>query len=188
MTKQRRGLWLFICSLMPGAGEMCMGFRKQGLSLMGLFWGLIGLAVILRIDAILFVLPIVWCYSFFNVHNLKSLSPEEFYSIEDDYVLHLNRLSADKGSFVKKYRTVIAVALIIIGVSMLGRTLVNALYGVLPTILRHMIYDFMDMLPQLALSVGIVALGIHMILGKKKELDREDTVKRLEEEEQHENA
>ena len=30
MQKQKRGFWLFIFSLIPGAGEMYMGFKKTG--------------------------------------------------------------------------------------------------------------------------------------------------------------
>ena len=46
MQKQKRGFWLFIFSLIPGAGEMYMGFKKQGISIMLLFWGSIALASI----------------------------------------------------------------------------------------------------------------------------------------------
>ena len=35
MTRKKNGFWTFVCSLVPGAGEMYMGFFKQGLSLMG---------------------------------------------------------------------------------------------------------------------------------------------------------
>mgnify|MGYP000143409302 FL=1 len=38
MQKQKRGFLLFISSLIPGAGEMYMGFFKQGISIMTLFW------------------------------------------------------------------------------------------------------------------------------------------------------
>lgn len=38
MPKQKRGFLLFICSLIPGAGEMYLGFFKQGISIMTLFW------------------------------------------------------------------------------------------------------------------------------------------------------
>ena len=33
MTKQKKGFLLFVASLIPGAGELYMGFRKMGLSL-----------------------------------------------------------------------------------------------------------------------------------------------------------
>ena len=31
MKKQKHGFWVFIFSLIPGAGEMYMGFKKQGI-------------------------------------------------------------------------------------------------------------------------------------------------------------
>ena len=46
MTKQKKGLLLFLCSLVPGAGEMYMGFFKQGISIMLIFWGTFGLATL----------------------------------------------------------------------------------------------------------------------------------------------
>ena len=85
MQKQKRGFWLFIFSLIPGAGEMYMGFKKQGISIMFLFWGVFAIGACTGMDWLVFLIPIIWFYSFFNVHNLKSLSEEEFYSIEDSY-------------------------------------------------------------------------------------------------------
>ena len=41
MTRKRRGFWLFIFSLVPGAGEMFLGFFKQGISVMTVFFALI---------------------------------------------------------------------------------------------------------------------------------------------------
>lgn len=66
-----------------------MGFMKQGVSIMGLFFATIAVAATLNIGPLTIVLPIIWCYSFFNVHNMYSLSDEEFYALEDDYIFHL---------------------------------------------------------------------------------------------------
>ena len=44
MQKQKKGFLLFISSLIPGAGEMYMGFFKQGISIMTLFWAIIAIA------------------------------------------------------------------------------------------------------------------------------------------------
>ena len=46
MKKQKHGFWVFIFSLIPGAGEMYMGFKKQGISIMLLFWGWLPLPVL----------------------------------------------------------------------------------------------------------------------------------------------
>ena len=89
MKKQKHGFWVFIFSLIPGAGEMYMGFKKQGLSIMLLFWGSIALASITGLGWLAMFLPVIWFYSFFNVHNLKSLSEEEFYSVEDLSLIHI---------------------------------------------------------------------------------------------------
>ena len=80
MTKQKKGLLLFICSLIPGAGEMYMGFFKQGISIMLMFWGTVALATLSALSFIIMLLPIMWCYSFFHVHNLKSMSEDDFYA------------------------------------------------------------------------------------------------------------
>ena len=57
MKKQKHGFWVFIFSLIPGAGEMYMGFKKQGLSIMLLFWGSIALASITGLGWLAMFLP-----------------------------------------------------------------------------------------------------------------------------------
>ena len=56
MTKKRNGFLRFCCSLLPGAGEMYMGFMKMGLSLMSMFFGIIVAASIFPMPP-LFLLP-----------------------------------------------------------------------------------------------------------------------------------
>ena len=46
----------------------------------------------LNISSLVIFLPVLWFYSFFHVHNLKELPEEEFYAIEDNYILHLDRI------------------------------------------------------------------------------------------------
>ena len=121
MQKQKRGFWLFIFSLIPGAGEMYMGFKKQGISIMFLFWGVFAIGACTGMDWLVFLIPIIWFYSFFNVHNLKSLSEEEFYSIEDSYVLHMDELAGDISSLLKHHGKITAILLIFLGASILTR-------------------------------------------------------------------
>ena len=123
MQKQKRGFWLFIFSLIPGAGEMYMGFKKQGISIMFLFWGVFAIGACTGMDWLVFLIPIIWFYSFFNVHNLKSLSEEEFYSIEDSYVLHMDELAGDISSLLKHHGKITAILLIFLGASILCRRL-----------------------------------------------------------------
>ena len=123
MQKQKRGFWLFIFSLIPGAGEMYMGFKKQGISIMFLFWGVFAIGACTGMDWLVFLIPIIWFYSFFNVHNLKSLSEEEFFSIEDSYLLHMDELAGDISSLLKHHGKITAILLIFLGASILWNTL-----------------------------------------------------------------
>ena len=173
MTKQKKGLWTFLFSLIPGAGEMYMGFRKQGISIMLLFWGIIAIASGTSLSWIIMFLPILWFYSFFNVHNLKSLSEEEFYSIEDNYVLHLDQLIGDADIFVNKYRTIVAVLLIFFGVSILWSNFTDLLFWILPSRLAEFISALSYRLPEIVIAVAIIIAGFYILSHKKAQLDED---------------
>ncbi|MCI8484321.1 MAG: hypothetical protein HFH41_08280 [Lachnospiraceae bacterium] len=167
MTKKRNGFLAFCFSLVPGAGEMYMGFMKQGISIMAVFWMLIFFASFLNIDQVLFVLPILWCYSFFNVHNIRGMSDEEFYALEDDYAFHLNRVFP-----VEKWnRNVLAGILIIMGIVMLWNNFMGYLHWLIPS---EFYWNIMDGVPQILISVLLILGGIRLIQGKKKELEKKE--------------
>ena len=173
MTHKKNGFLTFICSLFPGVGEMYLGFMKQGVSLMALFLGICALCSFLRFDAGLFILPIVWCYSFFHVHNLKSLTDEEFKQVEDDFLIHLPEQTELYLS--RKKQLILAWACIIIGVYALMHILLDMLRWIIPSWIYDIIYDCSWLLPQIILSVLLILLGVHLIRGKKAQLDSEKT-------------
>ena len=86
MTRQKGKFLTFCFSLVPGAGQMYLGFMKQGLSLMTVFAALCAFSTWLAIGPLLLFAPIIWFYSFFDVINKNSLDPEEFYTLEDHYI------------------------------------------------------------------------------------------------------
>lgn len=182
MQKQKRGFWLFIFSLIPGAGEMYMGFKKQGISIMFLFWGVFAIGACTGMDWLVFLIPIIWFYSFFNVHNLKSLSEEEFYSIEDSYVLHMDELAGDISSLLKHHGKITAILLIFLGASILWNTLIDFLYMILPGYLADVIGRFTYHLPQLVIAAAIIFTGIYILTRKKDALDEEQPDSFTEEE------
>lgn len=173
MQKQKRGFWLFIFSLIPGAGEMYMGFKKQGISIMLLFWGVFAVGSCTGMDWLIFLIPIIWFYSFFNVHNLKSLSEEEFYSVEDSYVLHMDKLIGDVDTLVTHHRKLTAIILIVFGASILWNNLVDFFYMILPGYLADVLGSFAYHLPQLVIAVAIILAGIYILTRKKDALDKE---------------
>lgn len=173
MTKQKNGFWSFIFSLLPGAGEMYMGFMKQGLSIMVIFWLLIALGSMLSMGVFLYGLPLLWFFSFFNVLNLRSLSEEEFYNKTDDYIFHLDSFITEKKDIAKKYRTIFASILIFIGLSILWNNFYSIFYRIFPGY-TWLVSFIGDSIPQIVVGAVIIWVGITMIRGKKKELEKHE--------------
>lgn len=175
MPKQKKGFFLFVSSLIPGAGELYMGFQKMGLSISILFWGCILCAGNFSFDALLFVLPVIWLYSFFHVHNLKSLTEEEFLSIEDHFLIPTDGFIEDKKNFVRQYRKMIAVILIILGITGVWQSVCTLLWqsNCLSEKALQLINTISSQVPLFTISVILVILGIRMVLGKKEALSHE---------------
>ncbi|MFJ7738821.1 DUF6677 family protein [Lysinibacillus sp. NPDC097287] len=66
-----------LLSIFPGAGHMYLGLQKRGLQLMAAF--LLGIYIldILRLSLFLFLIPIIWFYSFFDALQKVSMHGEE---------------------------------------------------------------------------------------------------------------
>lgn len=171
MTRKKSGFWTFVCSLLPGAGEMYMGFMKMGISLMGMFFLIIALASWLETGPLLFIAFIAWFYSFFHVHNLASMPDEEFYAVEDEYLFHF--LNTQDGEAQKKQKKIFAGILIIIGVILLWKSMFNALLFYFPDVFG-VINGLGNVLAKIIAAIVIIALGVCMIRGKKQSIYFED--------------
>ena len=90
MKKQRSKFWNFCLACIPGAGQMYLGFFKQGISLMSIFMGCCAIISLIGVDAIAFALPVIWFYAFFDALNKNSLSADEFSKLEDDWLIIKN--------------------------------------------------------------------------------------------------
>lgn len=64
-------------SIIPGAGHMYLGYQKKGLIVMGAFSFSIFFMGWLGISLLLFLLPLIWFYSFFDAMHTVDGSSEE---------------------------------------------------------------------------------------------------------------
>lgn len=175
MRYKRNGFLTFCFACLPGAGQMFLGFMKRGISLMTIFFGIIALAGQLRMDILLFAVPVIWCFSFFDTMNKNALTKEELNELPDRFLWIED---ADFQLLFKgKFRTVVAVALIVIGVYSLLRMLWDILGealggGKLPYWLYEGIfYDG----PRILFSLAIIASGIYLMgVRKPKQIEEED--------------
>ena len=64
-------------SVIPGAGHMYLGYQKKGLIIMGAFFFSIFFMGWLGISMLLFLLPLIWFYSFFDAMHIAEGTQEE---------------------------------------------------------------------------------------------------------------
>jgi hypothetical protein len=167
MIKRRSKFWTVIFSFLPGSGHMFMGFMKQGVSYMSMFFLIIFLASWLDISPLLFVLPVLWFYSFFDAINKMSLANEDFYQQEDHFILP-DFLWLEQGN-LHKQKLFFGIGLILLGVYLIWDNLLINLGNFLPEPLRSEIWRFNQIVPQLVLGVIILIAGVRLIRGQRRE-------------------
>lgn len=178
---RKKGSFLTFCfSLLPGAGQMYMGFMKRGTSLMSSFFLLIFLSAWLNLGPLMLIVPIIWFYAFFDTHNLRAMPEDEFYAMEDDYILYPEFAKEKYRILQGKYRNVLGIALIVIGVTILWNNMYHFINWFLPGIVSSIFYQIGYYFPQLFIGAAIIALGLYLIRGKKKDLDDLEKTKMLE--------
>lgn len=174
MQKKKNRFLLFVCSFVPGAGEMYLGFMKMGVSLMLGFAILVLVPAVTYIDALAVFPVVMYIYCFFHANNLGTLSDEEFYATKDQYLFGMegvDGIEKIRVSISAKYKKISAIVLIVIGLIMLC----------------HMVYDmlvhfwgwnnfyvtqirfFMNRIPRAVIAVAVIWIGCRLIRGKKVE-------------------
>lgn len=142
----------FCCALVPGCGQMYLGLMKRGFSLMASFFGLIYLtAQVSWVFSFAFIS--LWFFSFFDTFSCKNKILSGEY-INDDI--------DDIKSFLKKNKTVILVALVVIFLS-----------EILSYIRFFMHYGFGGhSFSTLVIGAVLICLGLAFIFDNKKKVNR----------------
>ena len=174
MIRKRGRFSTFLCSLVPGAAEMHMGFMKKGISLMAIFILCFVVPSVLRLsDGFILFGVLVWFYSFFHARNLAVCSEEELKEMEDEYV----GSSVIEGKEFKitdpSLRKWGAIVLIVYGVSQLWQTISRWIYYMIPDYMWEVASMFVDEVPRILVAVVIIIIGIKLVAGKKEELHGE---------------
>lgn len=174
MINKKSRFLTFIFSMLPGAGHMYIGFMKTGLSLMAIFFFDIFLSSWLDIGPLLFVLPLIWFYSFFDCLNKVNSNEEQLMLLEDRYLFSFDKLlTLDKNVF-KKRSVVAGILVLILGIYLIVNNIMSIIAPYIPNELYNIIYDLISKAPQMIIGIAIVAVGIKLILGKKREYENHD--------------
>ena len=174
MRRKKNKFWTVVFSFLPGAGHMYMGFMKMGVSLMGLFFFIIFLASWLDFGPLTFILPVLWFYSFFDCLNKCCAGDEEFMSMPDDYLFAGGRMSCFGRVLDSRGRVIVGLLLLFIGgYAIWNLFMVHILWVVLPGAVYNAVKSLTHALPQLFVGAAVIAAGVWLIIGKKKEMDRD---------------
>lgn len=179
-TKKKNRFLTFCFSLLPGAGEMYMGFMRTGTSLMVLFFLSIFIPVSLRFESLTTLAMVVWFYGFFHANHLAGLSDEEFDMVKDEYLFGINDLSDGK-KFVSRYQKWVAAVLIIAGVFLLWNTVTDIAYRLLPDFIYRAMRIVGDYAPRILVAFVIIFIGVKLIEGRKEQLAQLESPQSAEE-------
>lgn len=134
MRDKSKGLTMLF-ALMPGAGHLYLGYMQKGIILMGAFFLSTFLIDFMRLSLFFFLLPVIWCYSFFDALHLRN-SEEIKEELKGDNLLELEIFS-----FLKKPK--------IVGYLLLG-------FGVV-MIFERIVKDFIDYRLVNYIQTGLIA-------------------------------
>lgn len=178
---KKNKFFTFIFSLLPGAGEMYMGFMKAGISLMLLFFAIFSLTFMLNTSVLMCFLVVIWFYGFFHTNHLSGLNDADFEKIEDTYLFGFDVLSQGKAS-VEKYRKIFACILIGLGILLLWNMVMESLVSIrgLNDEIRQLIWHIESAVPQLFMGILVIVAGIKMIKGKKAMLFADESGEKAE--------
>ena len=173
MNKKNKILF-FLFSLIPGAAHMYIGLVKRGLVIMLAFVAGAGLAMMTDVPALLLLLPVLWFYSFFDAWNKYHLPEDKLAKVQDDFLFFLNGMPQNMRSD-PRFKKVASASVLIVGAYLLwDKIIVNVLSRLLSETGAGILSEVSYRLPQVAVAVLLIVIGVKLITHKKRELDSEN--------------
>lgn len=162
--KKSRTIATFL-SIFPGAGHLYLGLQRRGIQLMAAFLFSIYILDILRLGIFLFLIPIIWFYSFFD--GLQKASKIGKEPVEDVPLV----------SYLVSHNKLIGIGLILLGLYYLTTNII--IPAVSPTLYKALDIDlryWFDRYFQMGvLCILFIGGGIKLLAGKKEKQKADDT-------------
>lgn len=162
--KKSKAIATFL-SIFPGAGHLYLGLQRRGIQLMAAFLFSIYILDILRLGIFLFLIPIIWFYSFFD--GLQKASKYGDEPMDDTPII----------SYFINQQKWIGIGLVLLGLYYLTTS-------ILLPVISPMVYDMIDIDIRYwfdrYFQTGVVCIlliggGLKLLLGKReKEVELQD--------------
>ncbi|WP_077620442.1 hypothetical protein [Bacillus sinesaloumensis] len=147
-----------ILAIFPGAGHMYLGLQKRGIQLMAAFLFGIYILDVLRLSLFLFLIPIIWFYSFFDALQKVSKHGEE--DLEDVPVV----------SYIVNHQKWVGFGLIALGLYYLLVNVVLPTVG--PMVMEAFNFDihnfYYNYLQGTIICILLIGGGLKLMIGNKK--------------------
>ena len=108
------------------------------------------------------------------VDKPEELPEEEFYAIEDNYILHLDRIFQNNIRLSQKHIKIAAILLIVFGVAVFWNGFRDLLFWILPNSLAIIIQDIMYQIPSVIIGILIIVAGYQLLTGKIKSISPDE--------------
>jgi hypothetical protein len=152
---RKSGIIATFLAVFPGAGHMYLGQQRRGLQLMAAFLISLYLLDALRIGLLLFVIPLLWFFSFFDA--LQQIGKYRRQALEDEPVLRN----------VPVHRKWIGIGLLILGLFYLCRQVVlPVLERVFPKV--YFTYWFDQYVQTTVLALILIGGGVRLLVGSRR--------------------
>lgn len=153
----------FLCALIPGAGQMYLGYLHRGLWHMSVFAFCTALTSLLELFGL--ALPVLWAFAFFDTFALISRL-DQGETPPDNNPFGLEE-SGSLGAFLKKRHTLLGWLLVFVGgYVLLDRFVLDALRELFSTLGLDYAVHLLNSIPTFLLAAALVALGLWLIGGR----------------------
>ncbi len=156
LNKQNRKLIAMVVSVVPGAGHMYLGFQRQGLQLMAIFFFTIFFSDWLMMSFLMFIVPIVWFYSLFD--TLQKATSEE--TMEDRDIMLVSWLKGESEWEVTRHKF-LGYGLITLGLILIFNRIT------FPAIARYIDWQLSQYLQTGLVALLFIVGGVKIIKGGK---------------------
>lgn len=162
---EKNKLFLLLFAMVPGMSHMYLGMLKKGIFLMSVFLAPIALIFLTRggLEIVSCILPIVWCYSFFDTFRYKSYNNEERYHMDMEFYEKLKSFWLEEAQpMVFKRKKLVGLLCIFLAVY----TFIYNIIGYFTKLFGEMFwfcYVVLSKVPTLLVVIFLLKMGIDLL-------------------------
>lgn len=155
-----------------GAGQMYLGMMRKGILIMSGASFMIFVAVITGLPELMFLLPVLWFYAFFDTLNCRNIPYEE--RIRQDRLVFRDFFISPEGAisdFLKKRHVLIGWFLVGIGAYSILNSVLRNFARIISENFGWYFWAIYSAIPRVIISLVIIYIGFKLVKTDRKDGD-----------------